>query len=179
MWLCYAAAASASGAPALMPERKSKGCWHGAQWKGTDGLAAVVLESWVGAPAAGARVARPGPGARGRRPLRRLVIRCQCHSAGRRTMPSSLRPRDQPGPPQGQTVLDVVPPVLASGEWSCQCAVDSSAPWSTSCRRAGVGRLGQEWSHQTSSPLGLGVGIARLISLAEGWACHVDPAVAS
>jgi len=61
-------------------------------------------------------------------------------------MPSSLRPRDQPGPPQGQTVLGVVPPVLASGEWSCQCAVDSSAPWSTSCRRAGVGRLGREWS---------------------------------
>jgi len=50
MWLCYGA-----GAPALMPGRKSKGCWHGAQWKGTDdGLAAVVLESWVGAPAAGA-----------------------------------------------------------------------------------------------------------------------------
>jgi len=50
MWLCYGA-----GAPALMPGRKSKGCWHGAQWKGTDdGLAAVVLEGWVGAPAAGA-----------------------------------------------------------------------------------------------------------------------------
>jgi len=49
MWLCYDA-----GAPALMPGRRSRGCWHGAQWKGTDGLAAVVLEGWVGAPAAGA-----------------------------------------------------------------------------------------------------------------------------
>jgi len=168
-----------------MPGRRSKGCWHGAQWKGTDdGLAAVVLEGWVGAPAAGAYsrndaathrtrwtvplLQRPenqvrsvrghvqvpctgllagaphtskGQGARGTAAT--TAARHQMSQCWMTTMPSSLRPRDQPGPPQGQTVLGVVPPVLASGEWSCQCAVDSSAPWSTSCRRAGVGRLGQ------------------------------------
>ena len=126
---------------------------------------------------AGAPHTSKGQGARGMAAT--TAARQQMSQCWMTTMPSSLRPRDQPGPPQGQTVLGVVPPVLASGEWSCQCAVDRSVPWSTSYQRAGVGRLGQEWQYQTSSPLGLGVSIARLTSLAEGWACHVDPAVAS